>query len=323
MVKVVASTIRLPEEAKVMLSSYAKVYELPNLSEPELIKVLGEVNALLCWCGSDFDLTKWVRYMPNLEVIQTFSAGVDHLPYSSIPSNVKIYSNAGAYSVPVAEHAWALILTLAKGIHSGLMDRGNYLNDPAYSPRQLTGRNLLVLGTGGIGSEVARVGKLAFSMRTIGVNRSGRPAQYFDEVHPISELKGVLPRANVMVVALPLTKYTRGLLGEAELNLLPEDAIVVNVARGDIVKEDDLYRVLTRRRGLRFGTDVFWDYGSGESLNPRTGLLNLPNFIGTPHIAGGAQPDVARNAVIMAVTNLTRYLKGEHALNEVNRSDYV
>jgi len=323
MVKVVASTIRLPEEAKLMLSGYAKVYELPNLSEPELVKLLGEVNALLCWCGNDFDLTRWVRHMPNLEVIQTFSAGVDHLPYSSIPGNVKIYSNAGAYSVPVAEHAWALILTLAKGTHSRLMDRGHYLNDPAYSPRQLTGRNLLVLGTGGIGGEVARIGKLAFSMHTIGINRSGRLAQYFDEVHPISELRGVLPRADVMVIALPLTKYTRGLLGETELNLLPESAIVVNVARGDIVKEEDLYNVLTRRRGLRFATDVFWDYGSGESLSPRTGLLNLPNFIGTPHIAGGAQPDVARNAIIMAVSNLVKYLKGEEALNEVNRSDYV
>lgn len=318
-----ASTIKLPEEGKAQLLKYAEVYELPDLSEAELPSLLSSVEVLLCWCGNEFDLPRWISNMPNLKVIQTFSAGVDHLPYRSIPSNVKIYSNAGAYSVPVAEHAWALILTLAKGVHSRLMDRGKYLRDPAYSPRQLTGKNLLVLGTGGIGVEVAKVGKLAFNMHTIGVNRSGKPAQYFDEVHPVSELRLILPRANVMVIAVPLTKYTRGLIGKEELNLLPDDAIVVNVARGDIVKEDDLYEVLTTRRGLRYGTDVFWDYGSGESLNPRTRLLELPNFLGTPHIAGGAQPDVARNAILTAISNVIRYLRGERPLNEVNREDYV
>jgi len=323
MAKVAASTIKLPGEGKELLAKYAEVYELADVGEAELPNILSRVNVLLCWCGGEFNLTKWIRAMPNLEVIQTFSAGVDHLPYAQIPINVRIFSNAGAYSLPVAEHAWSLILTLAKGVHSRLMDRDRYLNDPAYSPRQLTGKSLLVLGTGGIGTEVARIGKAAFNMRTMGVNRSGRPAAYFDETYPVSRLRDVLPRANVMVIALPLTKRTRGLIGEAELNLLPEDAIVVNVARGDIVKEDDLYRVLTARRGLRYGTDVFWDYGSGESLNPRTGLLNLPNFLGTPHIAGGAQPEVARRAVLMAVENAVRYLRGERPLNEVDRGDYV
>lgn len=323
MAKVVLSSIRLPEEGRSRLVNYAEVYELPNVSEGELENVLARVNILMCWCGGDFDLVRWISHMRSLEAIQLFSAGVDHMPFSAIPSNVKIYSNAGAYSVPVAEHAWAMILTLAKGLHSRLMDRSSYLNNPWSRPINLSGKTLLVLGTGGIGSEVARMGKAAFNMHTIGVNRSGRPAQYFDETYPVSRLRELLPRANVFVIAVPLTKHTRGLVGEAELSALPTDAIVVNVARGDIVKEGDLYRVLSRRSDIRYGTDVFWNYGSGESLTPKTPLFSLPNFIGTPHIAGGAQPEVARNAVLRAVDNVIRLIKDGTAPNEVDRSDYI
>ncbi|MFP3301825.1 MAG: hydroxyacid dehydrogenase, partial [Caldivirga sp.] len=126
MAKVAASTIKLPGEGKELLAKYAEVYELADVGEAELPNILSRVNVLLCWCGGEFNLTKWIRAMPNLEVIQTFSAGVDHLPYAQIPINVRIFSNAGAYSLPVAEHAWSLILTLAKGVHSRLMDRDRY-----------------------------------------------------------------------------------------------------------------------------------------------------------------------------------------------------
>ncbi len=321
--KVVLSTVKLPEDSLKALSNLAEVYELPNLSERGLEEVVPRVNVLMCWCSREFDLAKWISRMANLEVIQTFSAGVDHLPYGVIPGKVRIFSNAGAYSEPVAEHAWAMILALAKGVYSRTMDRHTYLNDPAYSPRRITGANLLVLGTGGIGREVARIGKLAFRMHTIGVNRSGRPVEYFDEVYPSSRLREALPKGDVVVIALPLNKYTRRLIGRQELELLPRGAIVVNVGRGDVVDEEALYEFLSRRRDVRFGTDVFWDYGQGESFTTKTPLLSLPNFLGTPHVAGGAQREVAENAVRIAVNNVLRYLRGEAPLNEVDRSDYI
>ncbi|WP_069806937.1 2-hydroxyacid dehydrogenase [Vulcanisaeta thermophila] len=321
--KTVLSTVNLPERAREALRGLANLVEWPSLNESERLDVLRRTHVLLCWCTREFRLEEWVRYMESLELIQTFSAGVDHLPFNVIPSNVRIHSNAGAYSVPVAEHAWALIMALAKGLHRITLDAREYLNGEFTSPRRISGATLLVLGTGGIGGEVARIGKVAFNTYNIGINRSGHPAPYFDETYPMESLTQVIPRADIVVLALPLNKYTRGLVTERELRLLKRNAIMVNVGRGDVVREEDLYRVLRERRDVRFGTDVWWVHGDREEIPPRIPLTELPNFLGTPHVAGGAQRDVAEYAMVRAVENVVRYLRGEEPLNRVDRSDYV
>ncbi|MGC9153790.1 MAG: 2-hydroxyacid dehydrogenase [Vulcanisaeta sp.] len=324
MARVVLSTVELPTKAKELLSGLGvELYELPRLSEDDLVNVLLRTEILMCWCGKEFDLTKWINHMPNLRVLQTFSAGVDHLPYSVIPGNVEIYSNAGAYSEPVAEHAWAMILALAKGLHRPVLNAREYLSNEVTMPRKIIKATLLVLGTGGIGREIARIGKEGFKTYNIGINRSGRPAEYFDEIYPTSKLLDVLPRADIVAIALPLNRYTKGLIGERELRALKRGAIVVNVGRGDVVKEDDLYRVLKERQDIRFGTDVWWVYDGREEIPSRTPLTALQNFLGTPHIAGGAQKDIAEYAITRAVENVVRYIRGEKPMNKVDRSDYV
>ena len=324
MVTTIVSTVELPERAREMLKSYGvDLYELPRLSRNEQVNALSKAEVLLCWCGREFDLAGNIGLMQRLKVIQTFSAGVDHLPFSAIPSNIEIYSNAGAYSVPVAEHAWAMILTLAKGLHRPVLNAREYLGNELTSPRKVFEATLLVLGTGDIGREIARIGKEGFRTYNIGINRSGRPAEYFDEVHPTSRLLDVLPRADIVAIALPLNKYTRGLIGERELRALKRGAIVVNVGRGDVVREEDLYRVLKERQDIRFGTDVWWVHDGHEEIPPRTPLTTLPNFLGTPHIAGGAQRDIAEYAIMRAVENVIRYIRGETPINRVNRDDYI
>ncbi|WP_243671612.1 hypothetical protein [Vulcanisaeta sp. JCM 16161] len=177
-----------------------------------------------------------------------------------------------------------------------MLNAREYLSNELTSPRKISESTLLVLGTGGIGREIARIGKEGFRTYNIGINRSGKPAEYFDEVHPTSRLLDALPRADIVAIALPLNKHTRGLIGERELRALKHGAIVVNVGRGDVVREEDLYRVLKERRDIRFGTDVWWVHDGREEIPPRTPLTALPNFLGTPHIAGGAQREIAENA---------------------------
>ena len=324
MTTTIVSTVELPERAREMLRGYnVDLYELPKLSKDEQLSALSKAEILLCWCSREFDLAGNISLMQRLRVIQTFSAGVDHLPFSAIPSNIEIYSNAGAYSVPVAEHAWAMILTLAKGLHRPILNAREYLGNELTSPRKVFEATLLVLGTGGIGREIARIGKEGFRTYNIGINRSGRPAEYFDEVHPTSRLIDVLPRADIVAIALPLNKYTRGLIGEKELRALKRGAIMVNVGRGDVIREEDLYRVLKERQDIRFGTDVWWVHDGHEEIPPRTPLTTLPNFLGTPHIAGGAQRDIAEYAIMRAVENVIRYIRGETPINRVNRDDYI
>jgi Lactate dehydrogenase and related dehydrogenases len=322
--RVVLSTVELPEGAREVLRHLGtELYELPRMGEGDLINVLPKVEVLMCWCGKDFDITRWVGSMPNLRVIQTFSAGVDHLPFQAIPGNIKIYSNAGAYSEPVAEHAWALILALAKGLHKPTLVAKEYLSNEITSPRSVIGSTLLVLGTGGIGREIARIGKEGFRTYNIGINRGGRPVDYFDEVHRTDELKSVIQRADIIAIALPLNRYTRGLIGADELRLVKRGAIVVNVGRGDVIREKELYEVLKERPDIRFGTDVWWVHDGREEIPPSVPLTALPNFLGTPHIAGGAQRDIAERAIMRAVENVARYLRGEGPLNEVDRNDYL
>lgn len=319
------STVELPKRARDLLKDIAdaELIEWPGLGDNERLIALNKTNILLCWCTREFNLSQWIGHMMSLEMIQTFSAGVDHLPFNVIPIHVRIHSNAGAYSVPVAEHAWSMILALAKGLHRITLNAKEYLSNEGTAPRRVSETTLLVLGTGGIGREVARIGKQAFNTHNIGINRTGHPAEYFDEVYPMSMIAEVIPKADIVVLALPLNKHTKGLIGERELRLLKNGTIVVNVGRGDVVREDELYRVLKERLDIRFGTDVWWLHDGHEEIPPRTPFMELPNFLGTPHIAGGAQRDIAEYAMIKAVENVVRYLRGEEPLNRVNREDYV
>ncbi len=168
-------------------------------------------------------------------------------------------------------------------------------------------------------------------MRVIGINRSGAPAPGIDEVHPSTDAPRLAGRADVVIVSLPpLTKETRGgIIGRDFLSNMKDESILVNVGRGgEVIVEEDLYEELKRRPGIRFGTDVWWNYGSGESvMKTKTGgLHSLPNVLGTPHIAGGAtySDEVSREVIMSAVTNVVKFLEGgRDARNLVNRSEYV
>lgn len=316
----IAATIPLPKDAKEYLNNHG--FEAVDVSDNSL----KDAEALLCWCMGDFDLASHIDIMRSLKAIQTFSAGVDHLPFNKIPPSVAILSNAGAYSKPVAEFAWGLVLALAKGLNNTTHDRAKYITSPYSKPYLIHGKTLLVLGTRGIGGEAARIGKEGFNMLVIGINRSGLSAPYIDEVHTTNDAPAVAGRADVIIVSLPLTRFTRGLINRAFLENMRDESILVNVGRGETIVEEDLYYVLKRRPGIRFGTDVWWSYGAGESvMKPRSDLLSLPNVLGTPHIAGGANysEEVNREVVMSAVRNIVNYLRNGRAENLVNREEYI
>jgi D-3-phosphoglycerate dehydrogenase len=298
-VTVVFSTRKLPDEAKAKLMKWTLVEESP----PE------EAQVIMGWPG---DLNGIIQRVKGVRYIQTFSAGVDDLNFDVLPKGVKVFSNAGAYSEAVAEHAWGLILSLAKGI--GKRERvESYV---------LKGGQLLVVGCGGIGSQVALIGKEGFKMRTLGVSRSFKRPELFDERYDLNSLGEVIGRADVIAVALPLSKRTLGLINYDLLKRTKDKSIMVNVGRGEVVVEEDVYRVLRERPTFRFGTDVFWRKGGREDFNSK--LWELPNFTGTPHTAGGnANQEVLRNALVNAAENVRRLLETGRADNEVKIEDYL
>ncbi|HXW95031.1 MAG TPA: 2-hydroxyacid dehydrogenase [Nitrososphaerales archaeon] len=296
-------TDRLPEDAKKVLSGF-DVFEKDADD-----KVLADCRALICWPSRA--KPELLQKMKTLKMIQTISAGVDGLDFGSLTPGVLVFSNAGAFSDTVAEHAWGLLLGIAKGIH---------LRSAKSTPRALRGKTLLIVGAGGIGTEVARLAK-SLGMRTIGVSRSFKARNTFDEAHSISSLGDAVSVADALVITLPLTRATEGIINYGLLSRAKENAIVVNVGRGETVDESGLVRWLRERPESRFATDVFWKQGGREVFS--TKAWDLPNFAGTLHVSGTPIGEDLQGPKIAAATNVRRFFESGNALNRVEISEYL
>jgi len=292
----------LPSEAKEIFSGF-EVFERSADDE-----AMGSCQALVCWPRRTTSET--LRKMTSLKMVQTLTAGVDGLDFASLPSDAKVFSNAGAYTEAVAEHAWGILLGVAKGLH---------VRNLRTTPRMLRRKTLLVIGCGSIGSEVARLSK-SLEMRTVGVSRSFRVSEAFDERHPMSQLAEKVAAADAIVVTLPLTKLTRGALSYEVLSRAKEAAILVNVGRGETIDEAGLLRWLKERPESRFATDVYWTKDGNESFS--TEAWDLPNFAGTLHNSAVPLGEDLSRVKVAAARNVRRYFETGIALNQVDVSEY-
>ncbi len=258
---------------------------------------------------------------PRLRMVQTLVAGVDHLPYHTLPKSVLVCGNAGAYSVSVGEHTMALLLAAAKDIPQRTREIVSGTFDQTAPSKALADATVLVLGMGAIGTTVATVCK-AFRMRVIGIGRSGELVPPADESGSLEDAPRLLPRADYVIVALPLTKRTVGLVDRRFLAAMKEDAVLVNIARGRIVVEDDLYEHLRTHPTFRAALDVWWVYPKGTQGRPfHRPFHELPNVVMTPHNAN-AIPGQRRWAMEAAVDNVERFLRGEKPRNVVDVTEY-
>lgn len=258
----------------------------------------------------------------RLRLVQTLAAGVDHVPFDRIPEGAVVCSNAGAYSVSVAEHAFALLLAAAKDVvrDTEAIRRGTWDQEGIHA--SLRGSTLLVAGLGGIGREVARMGR-GFGMRVLGLRQTPGPSSDADEVGTLEDLGSFASRADAVVLALPLTRGTEGLVDAGLLRRMKEDAILVNVGRGRLVVEDDLFEHLRVRPRFRAALDVWWTYPDGPTGRPfHRPFHELPNVVMTPHVAPFV-PGQRREATEAALANVERFLRGEPPERIVDPRQYA
>ena len=238
-------------------------------------------------------------------VIQTLSAGVDWL-VGRVPEGVIVCNARGVFDVPLAEWVVGAILATQRGL---LQARDAQAAEAwsSFEPAELAGRRAVILGHGSIGTAVAdRLGPLG--VEVVGVARTAR-----DGILGMGDLDGVLPTADILVVLLPLTHETVGLLDARRLALLPDGALVVNAGRGRTVETAALVRELERGR-LRAALDVT----DPEPLPPGHPLWKLSNALITPHIAGDS-PDATVRAYALAGDQVRRFAAGEPLINHVAR----
>lgn len=307
------------------LSRYADVYWLDDTGDEELDMVVPSIDSIFVQVWWPDRLTQErVSRMLRLRFVQSGMAGVNHIPFGWLGRRVVVSSNAGGFSKGVAEFALALTLAAAKRlvsldrvVHAGFdpKDWGRLSRDIL----PLEGMTMGILGYGGIGSTLGRMGK-ALGMKVIAFSRHSAPGvRAFKGAGGLTQ---VLRASDAVVIALPLSKLTAGLIGARELESMKEDASLVNVARAEIVDEEALYAHLKAHPGFTYATDV-WEIMDGkETYRSRFPLASLPNFIGTPHVAG-ASAAVTGEPAKAARKNLIRYLEGRAPGNVVDRSEYA
>lgn len=251
---------------------------------------------------------------PRLRWIHVLTAGYEALQLHGVPGGVVVTNGGEAWSVGVAEHVMALLLALAKRLPVAFANQRDRVWQRGYSQRMgsLLDKTLLIVGFGSIGRHVARHAR-SFGMRVTGVSRSGRPDALADEIHPAGALLQVLPRADAIVLAVPSSPQTAGLIGARELAACKPGAFLVNVGRGNALESAALAEALASGHLAGAALDVT----DPEPLPPDSLLWDAPNLIVTPHV-GGVCGEAGRIRVAeVAALNATRFVAGETLSNIV------
>ncbi|WP_196817809.1 NAD(P)-dependent oxidoreductase [Candidatus Nitrosocosmicus oleophilus] len=276
-----------------------------------------------------------IDFCPKLRLVQQIGTGVDNVDVSYCASKSIYVANVPhVNNISVAEHTIFLMIYLAKnikGAEKGIKERRvvNVLGTELYN------KTMVIIGLGAIGIEVAKRAK-AFGMNVISVTK--RPElrnkvtmnyntskdistlQYcvsecllVDEIKGITDLKNTLGKADVVSIHTPLTLETKNMIGRTEFARMKRSSFLINVSRASIVNKDALYNALTSRTIAGAGFDVFYE----EPANPIDKLLNLDNFVYTPHIAGWTL-EATNTTTDIILNNINLLLHGRKPLTVIN-----
>jgi D-2-hydroxyacid dehydrogenase (NADP+) len=257
------------------------------------------------------------RMARNLRWIQATGAGVDGLLFPELVESDVILTNAsGVHPIPIAEHTFALILAITRGLIKSFEGkrRKEWLHNEVFID-ELYGKTIGIIGYGRIGQGIARLAK-GFGMRVIGLKRDpGKEVEVKPDVLLGKDsLDILLKESDVVVIIVPLTKETYHMIGERELRLMKPTSILINVARGKVVDESALIKALKEKWIFSAGLDVF----ETEPLPPESELWGLDNVVITPHIAG-LNPHYTDRLLDIFIRNLQAYPDISKMINVVDK----
>jgi phosphoglycerate dehydrogenase-like enzyme len=262
----------------------------------------------------------------RLRLVQVPGAGLDRIDRAALGPEMAL-ANVHGHEAGIAEYVLGALIALSRDFEGlGTRLRAGVWDAPwvpAAPPppvwSELRGRTLGILGYGGIGQEVACRAR-AFGMRVCAIRREvGRSAGddlvFLGGLESLDEL---LRRSDHLAIALPLVPDTRGLIGEKQLALLKPSAILVNVARAQILDEDALYEALRARRIAGAALDVWYRYPAGPdpTFPSRRPFHELPNVLMTPHVSGWTDGMLEARAALIA-DNIGRVARGECPRNRI------
>ncbi len=266
------------------------------------------------WTGRPV-LDKVLAAAPGLRWMHTPSAGVDHLLIPEVlDRDITLTNSAGVHAIPIAEFVLALILSRAKGLLDYNAAQADRRWDRNVTPFELFEHTMLIVGIGGIGQAIAERAA-GFGMRVWGSRRTPRPMPGVERVVGEGEWRDLLPEADYVVLATPLTPATRGIINTAAFAAMHDEAYLINIARGAIIDEPALIHALQTNQIGGAALDTFDE----EPLPPDSPLWALPNVTITPH-ATAHSPRMRERQIILFTENVRRMQAGEALLNVVDKA---
>ncbi len=307
--------------------------ELKQKHREEILQTAGRIGAEICFADSEDEIPEAYR---DAEVLYGFgvktaaksldlkwmcvpSAGVEYLlrPSAFANKDCILTNSSGSYGVGITEHIMMVTLMMLRNFTEVFKQSVAGKWGSRVPQRSLKGMRVTILGTGDIGSTFARRVKAFEPACITGICRMGvcrEPA--FDRVFKSSALDAVLPETDLLILCLPATLETQGILSKARIELLPDDAYIVNVGRGSAIDEEALAESLNRGKLAGAALDVFVT----EPLPKNSRLWNTKNLLISPHVAGNLTHDYSLDKnVEMFCDNLLRYAAGKPLEHVVDR----
>lgn len=302
-----------------ILKREVEVIYLPQLPERTLLDSIGEAHALvvrLVKVSQDL-----IEQTKNLLVIAKHGVGYDNIDVeAATQKRILVVSTPEANMESVAEHNLGLMLSLSKKICTSdrVLRENRFERQEDYIGVELKDKKLGIIGLGKVGSETAFKCKAAFNMDII-VYDPYVPKQKTDKLGytKTEELGDLLRESDYVVVCVPLTKATQGLIAARELDLMKASAFLINSSRGRIINEAALYDHLVKGKIAGAALDVF----THEPPSPDHPLLSLDNFIATPH-TGGVTAEAMRRMATTLAEDILRVFQGQKPRYPVNPQVY-
>lgn len=300
------------------------VEERLRATAPELELVVGRDRQAIADRAAEIEVVigfpprDLLASMPKLRWFQQWAAGADWLRDHPdlVDADFTLTSAVGIHAVQIGEHVMACLLALAREIPEAVraQDEHRWRDFNQVAPFELYEKELLVLGVGAIGARVAELGH-ALGMRVTGVRRDPtRGVAGVARMVGPDALDEVLPDADAVVVTVPLTNDTQGMLDATRIGRMKGGAVLVNIGRGGTLDEAALAEALRQGRLRGAALDVF----EREPLPPDDPLWDAPNLLITGHYAG-ATPRYGERAMALALDNLRRYVAGQPLRNVVDK----
>jgi phosphoglycerate dehydrogenase-like enzyme len=313
---IVMSTYQFSPESQERLQAAAGTEVICIKSAEDFIARLPEAEVVCSyWMPRE-----WRSHAASLRWLQGSGAGIDGLAPTGVldaESGVIVTTANGIHGTTISEYVLCSMLMFNRNWPEmvRLQDQHIWPRSAGWyniSGRELDGQTISIIGLGSIGRNIARLAR-AFGMHVLATRRSTRTGENdpdVDELYPMDQLHDVLRRSDYIVLAVPLTKQTEHLIGEAELRVMKPSAYLVNIARGRVIDEAALIQALREHWIAGAGLDV----ASQEPLPEDSPLYTLPNVILTPHISGVSVHYGERLAALFA-DNLQRYRTGQPLRN--------